>query len=176
MFCVVCKLYKCCNYAIITHIYILLLYTTTKKLIKTKKCSIFFLNLPNSICYCWRLQHILRWLLSLNISLILPAIWTKRHQITRVFCTTMFDKWKGVIRITQKEVACILSVTFGLNFTSFLLTAFTLADPKCAKKDSQVVSVVWDLMVQKLFIERWWNWHLVSISPTFYAQKCKKYS
>jgi len=31
----------------------------------------------------------------------------------------------------------------GLNFINVLRTAFTHVDPECAKKDSQVISVIW---------------------------------
>jgi len=34
-------------------------------------------------------------------------------------------------------------LTPGLNFINVLGTAFTHIDPECAKKDSQVSSVIW---------------------------------
>jgi len=37
----------------------------------------------------------------------------------------------------------LMKSTPGLNFINVLLAAFMLADPECAKKDSQVGSVVW---------------------------------
>jgi len=60
----------------------------------------------------------------------------------------------------------------GLNFINVLSTAFTHVDPKCAKKDSQVSSVIWhfwDPCAEKLHVKSWWNCHQVSgsLHPAF---------
>ena len=55
------------------------------------------------------------------------------------------------------------------NFINVLRTAFTLVVPKSVKKFSLVLSIFLrfrDLRMQKLLVERWWNWHLGSISST----------
>jgi len=63
----------------------------------------------------------------------------------------------------------------GLNFINVLHTAFMLVDPKCAKKDSQVSSVIWrfwDLRAQELYVKRWWNWHQVRAYIRLSMHKC----
>ncbi len=59
-------------------------------------------------------------------------------------------QWKIIISSVAYEYSCIKVVLKkthffrpGLNFINVLWAAFTLADPKCTKKDSQVGSVVW---------------------------------
>ncbi len=52
-----------------------------------------------------------------------------------------------------------------VNFINILQAASTPPDPKNAKKDSQIVSLFLsfqDLGTQKLLVECWWNWPLVS--------------
>ncbi len=49
------------------------------------------------------------------------------------------------------------------SISSTLIAAFTCTDPKSAKRQSHCQSFLcfWDLGVQKLLVECWWNWHLV---------------
>ncbi len=49
-------------------------------------------------------------------------------------------------------------VTSGVHFTNVLRAAFTHVDPECAKKDSQVRSVIWhfcSLRALKLHVKCW---------------------
>jgi len=59
-----------------------------------------------------------------------------------------------------------------VNFNSILLEAFTLVDSESVKKYIVKSSVsflhFWDLPAQKMYVECWWNWALVSISTAFY--------
>jgi len=51
----------------------------------------------------------------------------------------------------------LVKLTPTVNFINILPTAFTHADPECAKKDSQVSSVswrFWELRAYKLYIEQ----------------------
>jgi len=52
----------------------------------------------------------------------------------------------------------------GVNFINVLQAAFIRADPESAKKDSQAVNLFCTFRIYDR------NWHLVSISPTFYKQ------
>ncbi len=51
-----------------------------------------------------------------------------------------------------------------VNFINVLRAAFALTDPKSAKKTVKLSVFLrfWDLQAQKLLLEPWWNWHLLS--------------
>jgi len=64
----------------------------------------------------------------------------------------------------KAAVEMLVKLTPGLNFINVLRTAFTLVDPKSIKKTLMTKLYFlhfWDLRVQKLCIECWWNWHQV---------------
>jgi len=64
-----------------------------------------------------------------------------------------------------------------VNFAN-ILRAVLRANISNTQKDSQIISVFlhfWDLRAQKLLIKCWWNWLLLSISPTFYKQLLGQY-
>jgi len=53
----------------------------------------------------------------------------------------------------------------SVNFINILRVAFTLVDPRKHKKYSLVISIFlhfWDVQAYKLYVERWWNWALVT--------------
>jgi len=57
----------------------------------------------------------------------------------------------------------LISLSPELNFINVLRSAFTLVDPKSIKRHwwlNYIFLRFWDLRAQKLYIERWWNWHL----------------
>ncbi len=65
----------------------------------------------------------------------MPKIY-KAKLILEKSCAKHFCTKKGGRKMLMK-------LTPGLNFINILCTAFTHIDPECAKKDSQVSSVIW---------------------------------
>ena len=82
-----------------------------------------------------------------------PPLWhlhtrTQTHTLSLTIFT--YHNLGGDI-FSHHDRSCFLTITVlyaavglsGLNFTNVLRAAFIRADPKCAKKDSQVSSVIW---------------------------------
>ncbi len=70
---------------------------------------------------------------------------------------------------------CIFcALTPSVNFINFLSTAFALIDPESIKNrvKSSMSFYTFGICQCKscMYIERWWNWALVSISTKFYEQ------
>jgi len=89
-----------------------------------------------------------------------------------VCCAGHFFR-KNYVRKFQKNL-----LDQGSNSPTYLQAAFKHVVPKSVRV-SQVISLFlrfWDLLAEKLYVERWWNWAQVSISPKFCAsQKRKRY-
>ncbi len=63
--------------------------------------------------------------------------------------------------------------SLGVNFTNVLCAAFTLVGPKSAKWHCWIDCIflsIRNIRALKLYIERWWNCAMVSISSWFYEQ------
>jgi len=62
-----------------------------------------------------------------------------------------------------------LNQLFWVNLINLLRAHFTRADPKSALKTYGLAVFLrfWDLRLQKMFVERWWNWPLVSSSSRY---------
>jgi len=95
-------------------------------------------------------------------------IWTWFKQVKHVTTRDWFHQqstYSFYARWSQKRKKILMiwlsSYALGwVDFTKVLRAAYTSADPKIAKKDSQVISVFlhfWNLLVQKLPIKHWWN-------------------
>ncbi len=54
------------------------------------------------------------------------------------------------------------SSNLGSISPTYLHTAFTPVAPKSVRNQSscQYLFTLWDILAQKLLVERWWNWHL----------------
>ncbi len=82
--------------------------------------------------------------------------------------------------ISPNEHETIISVWTkpGVNFTNILRAAFLLISLRqtCLNFNYKYRKAVCLTFIQKkLLVKCWWNWHLESISPTFYESNCANF-
>ncbi len=90
---------------------------------------------------------------------------TKRQSSRQYFlCFWDLNSKKLLVERWWNQYLPSFAWTLEVNFINVLGAAFTHVDPKSAKRQSscQYFLRFWDLHWQKLLLERWWNWPLMS--------------